>query len=571
MNSTDQDQPKLDFTPILIGEWTFYPDLYQLFRDNEVVRLEPRTAQLLHFLAQSPGKPLSRENLIELAWPGMIVGDEALTSAINKLRKALGDDSQEPKYIETIPKKGYRLIAKTTVSNDKKDRKTDNQPVININHLSKTLWITISLLILLLVLAPFFLSKLYEDNKEKDVPNLVEYKQDIPVIAVLPFDNLSQDETQEYFADGITEDIITDLTRFGGIRVLARNTTFRFRGQKVNYQQLVDNLNISHVVEGSVRKSGDQLRISARLIYAANGQNIWAERYDKTLKDVFSVQDDVTRNIVNALSVHLNDKDKQVFERPTTSNFEAYDLYLKGRQKLSERTSESDQMAMEFYQAAIKLDPSFARAYGAIAVLLIRSANSGYTENPKDIKDKALFYAQKAVGLDDQSQNTLWALSFTRLYRKEINEAETAVSQALNIAPNYADGLALLALIKNYLGEGQEAINLINRAKELNPGYSWDYLFNLGVGYYNLENYEKAIEQLSQALERNDNARPPRLFLAASYIGQGLQEDAEWEIEQLLTQFPHYSITFLVNEAPFSNSVLLDRYISQLRQAGLPE
>ena len=129
----------------------------------------------------------------------------------------------------------------------------------------------------------------------------------------------------------------------------------------------------------------------------------------------------------------------------------------------------------------------------------------------------------------------------------------------------------MLALIKNYLGEGQEAINLINRAKELNPGYSWDYLFNLGVGYYNLENYEKAIEQLSQALERNDNARPPRLFLAASYIGQGLQEDAEWEIEQLLTQFPHYSITFLVNEAPFSNSVLLDRYISQLRQAGLPE
>jgi len=395
--------------------------------------------------------------------------------------------------------------------------------------------------------------------------------QDKPIIAVLPFANMSDDPEQEYFADGITDDLITDLTRFDGIRVLAGTTTFKLRGQKIDYRQLVDELKISHVLEGSVRRSGDKMRISARLISARDGESLWAERYDKPLNDIFDVQDDVSSNIADALSVQLTEQDKLAFERPTTSSFEAYDLYLQGRRLLDQRTSETNQMAVELYQGAIELDPNFARAYGAIAVALIRSVTGAYKDNPEQAKDKALFYARKAVELGKRSQNTYWALGFTHLFRGEFEAAETAVAESLRIAPNYADGMALMALLKNYLEKPRDAIDLIERAMLLNPGYSWDYPYNLGYAHYLLEDYPKAIGYLTSALERNLNARPPRLMLIACYMKIGAIDDAEWEMEQMLTQYPDYTVGYMLKGLPMLDTPRTNRFIDLLRQAGLPD
>ncbi|UCH40705.1 MAG: adenylate/guanylate cyclase domain-containing protein [Gammaproteobacteria bacterium] len=395
--------------------------------------------------------------------------------------------------------------------------------------------------------------------------------QDKPTIAVLPFANMSDDPEQEYFADGITDDLITDLTRFDGIRVLAGTTTFKLRGQKIDYRQLVDDLKISHVLEGSVRRSGDKMRISARLISARDGESLWAERYDKPLNDIFDVQDDVSSNIADALSVQLTEQDKLAFERPTTSSFEAYDLYLQGRRLLDQRTRETNQMALELYQGAIELDPNFARAYGAIAVALIRSVTGTYKDNPEQAKEKALFYARKAVELGKRSQNTYWALGFTHLFRGEFEAAETAVAESLRIAPNYADGMALMALLKNYLEQPREAIDLIEKAMLLNPGYSWDYPYNLGYAYYLLEDYPRAIEYLTSALERNLNARPPRLQLIACYMEIGAIDDAEWEMEQMLTQYPDYTVGYMLKGLPMLDTPRTNRFIDLLRQAGLPD
>ena len=395
--------------------------------------------------------------------------------------------------------------------------------------------------------------------------------RDKPTIAVLPFANMSGDPDQEYFADGITDDIITDLTRFESIRVLAGSTTFKLRGQKIDYRQLVEELKISHVLEGSVRRSGDKIRISARLISARDSESLWAERYDKPLKDIFSVQDDVSRNIADALSVQLTEHDKLAFERPTTSSFEAYDLYLQGRRLLDQRTTETNQMALELYEGAIELDPNFARAYGAIAVALIRNATGASKDNLDQARDKALFYARKAVELGKRSQNTYWALGFTHLFRREFEAAETAVSESLRIAPNYADGMALMALLKNYLEKPREAIDLIERAMLLNPGYTWDYPYNLGYAYYLLEDYPRAIEYLTSALERNLNARPPRLLLIACYMEIGATDDAEWEMDQMLTQYPNYTVGLLLEAAPLRDTPHTNRLIDQLRQAGLPD
>ena len=570
MSSSQQAHSGLNYSPVSIGDWTFYPDLHELRGERESTTLEPRASHLLLLLINSAGQPLSRELLIEQAWSGMVVGDEALTSAINKLRKALGDDRLKPRYIQTIPKMGYRLVAE--VSALPQSSSPPSPAGITDSETTRRLpWIA-AMVLLAAVSAGLFLwtsqSSRESTGEVVDIPTQIT---DMATVVVLPFENLSQDPDQEYFTDGITEDIITNLTRFDGIRVLAGTTTFKLRGQNIDYQQLVDEFKISHVLEGSVRKSGDTMRISARLNSAQDGHSLWAERYDKPLSDIFEVQDDVSRNIADALSVQLTEQDKLAFERPTTSNFDAYDLYLQGRRQLDQRTPESNQMALDLYHSAIEIDPNFARAYGAIAVALIRTANSTHADDTAQVKDKALFYARKAVELGKRSQNTYWALGFTHLFRGEIEAAQSAVAESLRIAPNYADGMALMALLKNYLEQPREAIDLIEKAMLLNPGYTWDYPYNLGYAHYLLEDYSTAIDYLTTALERNLNARPPRLILIASYMESGSIDDAEWEIEQILTQYPDYSISFLLQEEPLLDTLRMKRYIDQLRQAGLPD
>ncbi len=334
MDTEENSDFRLNSLPVSIGEWTFYPDLFKLVRPNQEVKLEPRSAQLLMYLVRNPGKTCSRESLIDNAWPGMVVGDEVLTSAINKLRKAFEDRSNDPHYIETIPKAGYRLIAQVEVI------KTSAQQKPVDKTLKKPVYWSMGVIILLLCALMLLFLWIPTDsiNQKSQDTDLINLPKSIPVIAVLPFENLSTDQDQGYFADGITEDIITDLSTFNEIRVLAGTTTFKFRGQTKDLTQQINELGISHVLEGSVRKSGKQLRISARLINTRNGQNIWAERFDRTLEDIFEVQDNVTRNIVNALSIHLSDQEKKVYEMPTTSSFEAYDLYLKGRNQSNQRT-----------------------------------------------------------------------------------------------------------------------------------------------------------------------------------------------------------------------------------------
>lgn len=565
----------LNAAAVHIGDWVFDPELQELSNDDETVRLEPRTSHLLSLLVQAPGAVMQRERLVEAVWSGMVVGDEALTNAVNKLRKALGDDPQNPRYIQTIPKKGYRLIAEVSTPEPPTRDEPLSEPGARPEPpgAKQYRWhiavIAIAALAgLLLILSP---STLERQQSKTEQSTQISAKEEPPVVVVLPFENLSQDPDQEYFTDGITDDIITDLTRFEGIRVLAGTTTFKLRGQKIDYQQLIDELKISHVLEGSVRKAGDTLRISARLILARDGQSLWAERYDKPLEDIFKVQDDVSRNIANALSVELTEQDKLAFERPTTSNFDAYDLYLQGRRRMDERTPEGTEAALDLFEAAIGLDPDFARAYGAIAVALARTATSASIESPGPRRDRALFYARKAVELDQRSQNTYWALGFTHLLRAEFTAAEAAIFESLRIAPNYADGMALMALLKNYLEQPDEAIVLIEKAMLLNPGYSWDYPYNLGYSYFLKGDYDKAIEYLTSALERNLNSRSPRLILIACYMATGATDDAEWEVEQLLTLDPHYTIGFMQEQIPIRDSPRMNRFVEQLRQAGLPD
>jgi adenylate cyclase len=399
----------------------------------------------------------------------------------------------------------------------------------------------------------------------------VDEAEQIPRIMVLPFRNIGSNTEDDYFIDGITEDIITDLSRLSGLLVLASNTSFIYKGQTVLPQDIGKELNVSHLLEGSVRKAGEKIRITAQLVDTRQGHHLWAERYDKELVDVFAVQDDVANSIVSALALHLTDQDRLSLGHNDTDNIQAYELFLQGQNLFRQRTKEANRQAQETYKQAIELDPAYARSYGGLAISLTGEVNAGWSNAPTEARDRALELARKAVSIDKLSQHAYWALGFVHLYRKEHEDAARAVQEAIKISPSYADGYGLLALIKNQQGLAEDAIDLLNKGMQLNPHYTWDYLYNLGWAYYILGEYEKAVEYEQQALNRNANARVARLTLIAAYAALDMLDEAEWEVDLHITAFPNNTLTYLEQESPITDATIKQKYLDDLRKAGMPE
>ena len=549
--------------PFMVGEWLVEPAIERISKGDLEEKVEPRVMDLLVCLAAQPGEVISREDLESEVWSGMVVGYDALSSAIIKLRKAFHEDSRHPEIIQTVTKRGYRLIGEVTPMEKVKSPGTQVSiktiKKSNDKHLRWGLWAVLGFTLFGLGYG------LTRDNSQS--PD----NQALPSIIVLPFVNRSDDTEQEYFSDGITEDIITDLSRISSLLVMARNTSFRYRGQTVKPEDIAKELSVQYMLEGSVRKAGNQLRINAQLVDTSNGYHVWAERFDRKLEQVFAVQDEVTRNIVNALAIKLTDQEETSLARISTNNFKAYEHFLLGQKYARERTREGFNRAIDEFEQAIKLDPQYARSYGALAIVFSRMATNAFTDSPVEAEDRALEMAKKAVELNDSLPHTYWALGFVHLYRNEFEEAAKSVEKSVNIAPNYADGYGLLALIHNRLGNPDEAMKFITKGMKLNPHYSWDYPYNLGRAHYYKGNYAKAIELLRKALARNENTMQPRLYLTASLSAVGMQEDAEWEVEQILTINPNMTITHVSNASGIVNTELNNKYMSDLRKAGLPE
>lgn len=394
---------------------------------------------------------------------------------------------------------------------------------------------------------------------------------DKPSIAVLPFTNMSDDPNQDYFSDGISEDIITDLSQLKNLAVIARNSSFTYRNTTTKVQDIGKDLGAKYLLEGSVRKAGNQIRITAQLIDAYSGHHLWAERFDRELTEMFALQDEITDRIVSALSIRLSGAEQKQLSRSTTNNFEAYDLFLQGQISGASFTEEGIAEAIQTYRKAINLDSDFARAYGALAVMLTREVNMGFSNSPVETMERSLEMARKAVSIDPDSPQAQWALGYVYMYRKQFDLAVEVLEQAVSLAPSYADGYALLALIKNNLGEAEDAISLIKKGIELNPYYSWDYLYNLGRANYALGRFEEAKNYLLQAMERNQAPGVNRVFLIASLVQLGDLEDAEWEIMQLETSHPQYSLSNLSQVLPITDQVLRDRLNDDLRTAGMAE
>jgi TolB-like protein/DNA-binding winged helix-turn-helix (wHTH) protein/Tfp pilus assembly protein PilF len=562
MISPETPTNRTNYHSFRVGDWNVEPAAGQISRGGTRVKLEPKVMEVLIYLASRQGDLVTRDDLERDVWKGAIVGYDSITSPIIKLRKALTDDARKPRYITTVPKRGYRLIAavQDSITGDEEARTNEAEGSASVGNSSRaTLWkLLVAAVFLVFVLVTGLL--FYQD---KQTP--------LASIVVIPFENLSSGPTEEYFADGMTDDIITDLSRLSNLLVFSSSTSFTYKGRKVPPQTIGTELDVDYVLDGSIRRNGDEIRVNAQLIDTKTGIQKWASRYDRRVAEVFAVQDEVTSGIVKALTVQLTNQEKKRLVYRNTDNLKAYELFQEGQRLSRIGSKETNEQAQATYRQVIRIDPNYGRAYGALAYNLAYSYRLGWTDSPIATLDRALELAKQAIKLDDSIPQTYWSLGYVYLMRKEYANAENAVAQAVSIAPNYADGYGLLALISNNLGEPERAIEFVTKGMRLNPYYTWDYPYNLGRAYYTLGRYDDAIESLTNALERNENAVPVRLFLAASYVHADRHDDAEWEIEQIMVLTPEATISHTKNTIPFQKPDLMKSFLADLRKAGLPE
>ena len=555
----------------IINDWKVSPAEGVLSHGYKTVRLEPKVMEVLVYLASRPGEVVSREELERDVWRGALVGYDAVTATVIKLRKALQDNAKQPRIIATIPKKGYQLIAPVeSVKDDKATLATETSATTTqttdasspsaLNTSSSVLWRMGVLGIVLVVVMAIAWMWL--------VPPV---DTSLPSIVVLPIENLDANDEYDVFVDGITEDIITDLSRMSNLMVFASNTTFKYKDQKITPQALRNELNVDFVLAGSARRNGNNIRINVQLINTESGLNVWAQRYDRKLQEVFAVQDEITTSLIEALAIKLSSQEKQHLAQRATNNLDAYEYFLEGQRLSREQTQQTNAQAREAYKRAIEVDPAYGRAYGALAYTLALDYRHGWTDTPVENLERALGLAEQGVVLDSSIPQTYWSLGYVYLRRNEYEKAQKAALDSIRIAPNYADGYGLLALINNGLGQPNKALEYTTRGMQLNPYYTWDYLFNVGYAHYMLGNYTQAIESLEKAQARNENAIPIKLILAASYAHIDRLDDAKWMVDEIRMLNEATTISHTANTITLSRPKLKTMLLNDLRKAGLPE
>ena len=336
---------------------------------------------------------------------------------------------------------------------------------------------------------------------------------DKPSIAVLPFTNMSNDPEQEYFSDGITEDLITDLSQISALFIIARNSVFTYKSQAVKVQQVQQELGVRYVLEGSIRKSGNRVRITAQLVDAGTGGHVWAERFDRQLDDIFAVQDEVTKKIVSALEIKLTKKEAAQLTGSATSNIEAYDYYLRGIEKFRLKSRDGNNQARRLFEKAIVCDPHYAAAFAYLSRTYVTDWAHGWSEDPQTLV-QALETGQTAVKLSESLPLAHVALGFAHLWHLQHEQAIEEGRHAIALNSNDAEGFAASANIFLYAGEPQEAISLIENAQRLDPHYPLAYLFDLGRAYFHLERREEAIATFTRVITRNPNHPSASGYLA---------------------------------------------------------
>ncbi len=449
-------------------------------------------------------------------------------------RQAIGDSGKKQDYIRTFPRRGFRFVGDVEI----------HGPVDRTAGPAST---------------------------ETELDVTAPAPPDQPSIAVLPFENMSGDPGQQYFSDGITEDIITELSRYPDFLVIARQSTFRYRGKSINLRQVADDLGVRFILEGSLRRAGGRIRIVAQLIDGATEGHLWAERYDRELDDIFAVQDEIVAQIASALGDTIHADHLRRSRRKNPANLDAYDKCLQASALVWDPDRKLYAEARRLAEEAIALDPEFAQAHAIIAVIRLVSYTSRWSETSDKTLNAAYECARHAVALDDHNNLAHSMLGYCLIWQRQHDLGIASLQRAVTLNPNDANTRAQYTNALVFAGQSHEALRQMDIAMRLNPHYPGHYPHFQGRAFFTLHRYEEAEHVFAQAASRSPGWPMTHVMLAAVKVALGKMDAAQAELVEALKISPDLNLRHIPRAYPYRDDADTDHLIGLLRQAGLPE
>ena len=507
-------------------EYRLDPDLRELWRGDELVTLEPQVFDLLVFLIRNRERVVSKDDLLTAIWSGRSISDSTMTSRINSARKAIGDTGREQRRIRTVPRAGVRFIGDLVEE-----------------HLT---------------------AGGMDQTGDRALP-------DKPSIAVLPFTNMSDDPEQDYFSDGMAEEIITALSRLHWLFVIGRNSTFVYKGAAHDVRRVGSELGVRYILEGSVRKSGPRVRVTSQLLDAAAGQQIWSERYDRDLTDIFAVQDEITASVIGAIEPKLLAAEARRAQLRNAHELGAWDEVARALSRFWRFTEPDSAKAIETLRRAVDKYPRYAPAHSMLASALLISSYVGWTP-PGSERDVATALAYRSVALDDSDPWGHLGLGISAVMGRLTDEAVRCFSTALELNPNFATAVGFIGFTLTLDGQTTKALQEFERAMRMSPRDPFNSFFFAGkaAAYYLDGRFDEAIDWARQALQFRPEYVAAYRILAASLARNGQQEEAEAAVADLRKLMPEASITLARLSVPYTANTI-EQFLAGLRKAGLPE
>jgi TolB-like protein len=508
----------------------------ELHRGSEHIAVEPQVFDLLIYLLKNRDRVVSKDDLFASVWGGRIVSESTLTSRINAARKAVGDSGEDQKLIRTVARKGVRFVGVVDTRSNGANLAPAATPPAEM----------------------------------QEQPRPAMPLPDRPAIAVLPFINMSGDPEQEYFSDGISEDIITALSKLRWFFVIARNSSFTYKGKAVHLKQVAEELGVGYVVEGSVRKGGDRVRITAQLNDVATGSHLWAEKYDRDLADVFAVQDEITEAIVAAIEPQLYAAENFRARRKPPESMDAWDLVMRALSHYWRVTRQDNVVAQALLEKAIAIDPNYGQALGVLATSYTFSAHMGWADiaTVGPIAERA---ALASIQVDSEDPWAHLALGSALLFKRRFEDSLGAFESALSLNPNFSLAQGYYGLTLAYCGRWQEACAAAQRALRLSPRDPFAAIFCGIAAYSNFvgRNYDEAIRLATEGIrQRGDFVGGHRVLTAAAGMA-GRHDLAKAALIELGRAQPNISIAWLTSHMPILSDADREHYLAGFRRAGL--
>jgi TolB-like protein len=528
---------QVDDVQFLFTDYVFDTDRRELRRGSKPVAVEPQVFDLLLYLVLNRDRVVSKDDLLESVWGGRIVSDSTLASRINAARKAIGDSGEKQKLIRTIARKGFRFVgAVSTQPNGAAPAQGKGLPPDEIKEPSR---------------------------RALPLP-------DRPAIAVLPFVDMGGDPRQEYFSEGISEDIITALSKLRWFLVIARNSSFIYKGRAVHMKQIAEELGVDYVVEGSVRKGGDRVRITVQLNNVATGSHIWAERYDRSLADVFAVQDEITEAIVAAIEPQLYAAENFRARRKAPDSMDAWDLVMRALSHYWRVTRQDNLVAQALLEKATSIDPNYGQALGVLATSQMFGAHMGWA----DMATAALIAeraALAAIWADSEDPWAHHALGCVYLFARRFEDALAEFELALRLNPNFSLTQGFYGLALSYCGSWEAAALAARRALRLSPRDPFSAVY-AGIAAYAQfvgHNYDEAMRLARESIrQRPDFVGAHRVLTAAAGMA-GKDDVAKASLQELRRAQPNISLNWIANQMPIKEDIDRERYLEGFRRAGM--